>query len=164
MRTFLIGSFLASLPTAGMTQAEGLFQQTWIQQYSNGNSAYFENMALVDESIIVCGQWFQGSMANQMVVSLQADNGEVNWQHYRDCCSDHARYYTPKLIDGTLYCFPSSAQITSMALAMCGGAPPGLSIVKGNPEELPRLELRNGGPVILGDRAIAKSVIKARPA
>ena len=105
MRTFLIGCFLACLPTAGMTQAEGLFQQTWIQQYSNGNSAYFENMALVDESIIACGQWFQGSMANQMVVSLQADNGEVNWQHYRDCCSDHARYYTPKLIDGTLYCF-----------------------------------------------------------
>ena len=105
MRTFLIGCFLASLPTAGMTQTEGLFQQTWIQQYSNGNSAYFENMLLVDEAIIACGQWFQGSMANQMVVSLQADNGEVNWQHYRDCCSDHARYYTPKLIDGTLYCF-----------------------------------------------------------
>ena len=105
MRTFLIGCFLACLPAAGMAQAEGLFQQTWIQQYSNGNSAYFENMALVDESIIVCGQWFQGSMANQMVVSLQADNGEVNWQHYRDCCSDHARYYTPKMIDGTLYCF-----------------------------------------------------------
>ena len=61
-------------------------------------------------------------------------------------------------MDGTLYCFPSSAQITSMALAMCGGAPPGLSIVKGNPEELPRLELRNGGPVILGDRAIARFV------
>ena len=95
-----------ALISSGLAQSDTVSIQTeWIEQFSNGYSAYFEDIAVVEDDLIVCGQWFQGIQANQLVVSVNENDGSLNWDHFRDCCSDHARYHEPHMIDGQLHCF-----------------------------------------------------------
>ena len=95
-----------ALMSSGLAQSDTVSIQTeWVEQFSNGHSAYFEDIAVVEDDLIVCGQWFQGIQANQLVVSVNENDGSLNWDHFRDCCSDHARYHEPHMIDGQLYCF-----------------------------------------------------------
>ena len=106
MNRLFTGLLFCALQSQCISQIDSIvFTVDWAQQFSNGHSAYFEEIVKSGDSLYVAGQWYQGSMANQLAMSIDAESGSVILEHYRDCCGDHARYYEPLKKNDKLYFF-----------------------------------------------------------